>query len=1746
MAQVIRKYQEGGKTKPTIVKIDGKDYNYDDIERNVWGNFEAHAKANNWDAETQNAVRDYLEYSLAGLKSGELSYGHNKMNNVSQEYESDGTFNTRGKGLFKRDITNDKRAGATLGTAYYNTLFNNNVMNEYKAPELKNIGSSLTQDIAKKIMDNNYGGNAEAMQEGWYKLTPQDRYTIFRQALADLNYSADEYKDVEGFNTKRANLLQLLENPYTDELNPEIEKAYAALGGYGLANLLKEEAKTSDTDELKPVSIEDKRKEWRQAAIAAGINTEQGIADYIALEERKYNELQNAPGEELKELQKIDQYKNVEQSLDNYVKWRKGDWYKRYSGLNANSYIGNSAKEGEFYDFSNFSEASFKKFLNQAIQDRYKGKINARIWKGLIKYLVDNGLTPTETTDTGNGGTRYKVYLIPGSEDYSNETVLGYTPNGMLRILSLHDFQNRYQKQLLNNFTKLYNQQNNANLSDNWLSDYLTLSNKYASRQSTTTQTSGQTTEQTQSNKNGGILKAQSGASLMYAALNQESAVDPTTQFWNNYRNIQSQKRQAEIDEASNQGLTVEELRKQKAEDAKLKKARDEKISSLEQLSGSDIARIAALGQDVGALVTSFAPGVGSVASGVLGVTSALTDLGADWFDDSVSTGQKWTNLAMNLGLAGVGMLPGGKSASIGTKLLKWAPKIITTLAAYNVAPQTINAFKKGQQKGFSNLTREEWKDIYYGLKIVTQGGAGAVRGYRNRWQNKNLTTTVEEPKTTIKTNKRDAVDITEHLEGIKGKSNKDATAYLKEKGVLQEGEELIQSLKSKALNKGSFGKLGKQFQITETKGTTRPMTPQEVEAKFGRIPGNYIDYMMRSPEFISKDGKYAKEFDTIIEAIGKDPKVYRTLAQIGQFNWVPLVKRLLDKTSFKFTGRVAQYGGTKKSIFESNQKGLATVEGQSARTVSQINAAELRAQNRARRAAAQRTEFSEFTPYRTRSLITRTESPLQASIMYGLNRGEYPLGLPTSRFTPGKPNYGTVFSTQPQFAGLSNPRVSMPSRPLLLEQRNTSSGNTSKLIRTKAEREKQIKFVQSALKDKNAVLVVDRNGNVMFATKDSKLQRISPNTKVTVKKGKETLEMSIADAMTQGYQITFNQQGGFISRVISLYQQGGSIPKYAGGNVVGTIYNNGQGTNWYDTVGSQYQEDLFAALENETDPKKRQELVDYINSMQDKHAQMYMRYNGSQAYYDPEVGTYQQSIIDKNPYVNSKGIINGRNSNRYSDPKIRTVGTDYDANHNFAADSYYGGQTDDRRLLGRKTTTKDDKTGQDKYVNDYTDEQIKTINERLKKSGLEMYLDPSNNYYKLRGLQNPSQNGNTNQTHVDPLTGEEVQYDPNTGQFKAVGNGNPQSKTKAQTIGEDVLNYIKNINPADAIALGRALWGENVNNKVAELTKQMQTALLDPQHQTAILHGNYNAKMLAQELAGKINAATQKPISSDAGTNYAARLEAAQKATQALQQGNAEDSEMYWKTLQMLNQVNDENAAQEVATGNENRSRVTAAYNNRLQAEAARLTANFEQIWQPFLAGVEKRYRDEDVLRRQAEIDNWKYKVTSEYEKKNDLIMENYKARQSQEAKNWNENNPKYKEYNGDFWNYFAREVSPEYQKQIKDVSREMYDVLYGGLSQYYTHTPFQLKRTPVIEVPGINGGIYRNYATKGLKSGGTLSAAERQALKTTNEINKNIRQAARETYKNIREDKREHRKAMALVSQLSADLIKKAVGIK
>jgi|GEM_PF-1907886 hypothetical protein len=78
---------------------------------------------------------------------------------------------------------------------------------------------------------------------------------------------------------------------------------------------------------------------------------------------------------------------------------------------------------------------------------------------------------------------------------------------------------------------------------------------------------------------------------------------------------------------------------------------------------------------DLGALVTSFLPGYGTAASGVLGLGSMAGNLMADINDKSVSSEDVWKNLATNAGLTAVGMLPGGKSAGVLRNAVRLLPK---------------------------------------------------------------------------------------------------------------------------------------------------------------------------------------------------------------------------------------------------------------------------------------------------------------------------------------------------------------------------------------------------------------------------------------------------------------------------------------------------------------------------------------------------------------------------------------------------------------------------------------------------------------------------------------------------------------------------------------------------------------------------------------------------------------------------------------------------------------------------------------------------------------------------------------------------------------------------------------------------------------------------------------------------------------------------------------------------------------
>lgn len=141
-------------------------------------------------------------------------------------------------------------------------------------------------------------------------------------------------------------------------------------------------------------------------------------------------------------------------------------------------------------------------------------------------------------------------------------------------------------------------------------------------------------------------------------------------------------------------------------------------------LSGTDIARLAAIGLDLTSAISSFVPGAGTIASGVTGVGSTLTTLGADIAEDGFQLSDLG-NAAVGLGMDVVGLLPGfgtaGKAAKIGKQLIRFAPVILGGLQAYNALNESSRAsWQKVMDRKFSDLTVDDLRNIAAGITAFT------------------------------------------------------------------------------------------------------------------------------------------------------------------------------------------------------------------------------------------------------------------------------------------------------------------------------------------------------------------------------------------------------------------------------------------------------------------------------------------------------------------------------------------------------------------------------------------------------------------------------------------------------------------------------------------------------------------------------------------------------------------------------------------------------------------------------------------------------------------------------------------------------------------------------------------------------------------------------------------------------------------------------------------------------------------
>lgn len=174
------------------------------------------------------------------------------------------------------------------------------------------------------------------------------------------------------------------------------------------------------------------------------------------------------------------------------------------------------------------------------------------------------------------------------------------------------------------------------------------------------------------------------------------------------------------------------EAEKQRRIDQKVKAAKRKPME--EGFSTIDKVRLRTAAADAISAAAAFIPGYGTVASGVLGIGSTLTNIGADIADESMSGWDVAGNALYGLGMDVVGLIPGmgatGKAAKI-VRVLKPVSKLaMRTLQAYGMV-YSADAFNKLISNP-SDMSADDWRNLVTGLQAISgearyKGGKRAV-----------------------------------------------------------------------------------------------------------------------------------------------------------------------------------------------------------------------------------------------------------------------------------------------------------------------------------------------------------------------------------------------------------------------------------------------------------------------------------------------------------------------------------------------------------------------------------------------------------------------------------------------------------------------------------------------------------------------------------------------------------------------------------------------------------------------------------------------------------------------------------------------------------------------------------------------------------------------------------------------------------------------------------------------------------
>ena len=406
--------------------------------------------------------------------------------------------------------------------------------------------------------------------------------------------------------------------------------------------------------------------------------------------------------------------------------------------------------------------------------------------------------------------------------------------------------------------------------------------------------------------------------------------------------------------------------------------------------------------------------------------------------------------------------------------------------------------------------------------------------------------------------------------------------------------------------------------------------------------------------------------------------------------------------------------------------------------------------------------------------------------------------------------------------------------------------------------------------------------------------------------------------------------------------RKGGQIPKFqtpAGGVqkvFTNTRYTSGNNSGWSETIFTpEFQQKLFAVIQNPNSTnEQRAEAVKAINNLQKAYEDLRKRKTISNLVeFDQAVKDYQQRIISEIPELNTMGITNGINNNRYTYAQKRISGDSADSNGNWGTDGLWGSQTQDRTVLG--------------YNGDWDEssDRYTQMNEALKQYGfkVEKGLAGDNNY--------------TEAYYINPFAQPETQTEPEE-PAETTTQTEPEKTTEPTTQTEPVDSSVPSVlefqqqpkrqsTPWTDWAPLTTQLANNLLNNQRQYNNEIQKkfTLEEAPYKQGLVTNNYAARQIRSQMAADIRSRANRNLTSDSTTNQIQQNAAEAQALGLEDQNALDQTQEFNRTSKELQAIGNENKAVESSVANYNRKQNAVAWNNILAARQKRDATNTAEL---------------------------------------------------------------------------------------------------------------------------------------------------------------------------------------------------------